>query len=757
MRLPQIPYPNYKHSRVKTKIQTLDFRGLNLSAGAGEGELSDSKGITTKDYPWMVQRPGRAPVEGYSYPSDVFEWDGHLVVVDSGYLYMDGEIIANVAEGKKQIAIVNTKMVIYPDKTVIDLTTGDVKPMAASVYNHGTAYLSTDTISFEAEHIYDRQSKRYRNDDWGDGDAREPYVWVYDSVSWDGTRWTLQGLQQASLFTSAPNGKYYIPSVSISQLDGSYVIASPSGVTFSVAPPDPAEYPPLPPGNEIGFYCQIFEDEQGVLNGQSRYADWRIISHSGAQENTFDLTDAFEVGDNVSVEGTYLGLGDVDHAIITDLTGNALTLNTTFLVPKWILPVESTAVIAGGASTIHPGPGVSWYDEDEETWFTVYLGTHEAYTIHEGNYLLYRTTDDGQEIIEWNPVRKAIVQTVALNAPAERHDGDFTAVVFNGEMEGQFTVSRDVPDLDFICAHENRLWGISNRVTNKVWNEETNSWHTFTSRVIYASELGQPTRMWTFSGVDTDSYQVAVGSEDDFTAICSFGGGVCCWKENRLHKILGNYPSEYYMMEYQYAGVTDAASMAAINETLFYKGRAGIYAWNGGVPSLISEKLGSDPYSNAVGGTDGARYYVSMRDTQDRFFVYDRGLWIKDDDIRVDAMCYYNGKMHFLIGGKIYTDGDETVEWMAEFATMTEGTLDRKGYTRILIRLDMYAGSSIMVETKQDRNGWETVWEQAADDSVTLNIPIRIGRCDRFQIRLSGVGRVTVQAMRREYIGGTER
>ena len=756
MRLPQIPYPNYRNKVVKIKPQTLDFRGLNLTAGAGEGELSDSKGITTKEYPWMVQRPGRAPIDGYSYPTDIYEWDGNLLVVDNGRLYINGELICNVDDGKKQYAVVNTKLVIYPDKLIVDLTNNTAHKIATEVTNQGFVELDENSFTFEGEHIYDQQTKRYRNDHWGDGDMREPFVWVYDSVSWDGTMWTVSNPQQVSLFSSAPDGKYYIPTVTTSQLGGSYVVASPGGVVWSATQPDPQEYPPPAFGNELGFYCQLAEWEQGVLDGQSRYGDWIITSRYAPQENSFKLTDVFEVGEDVTVEGSFLGLWDAEHVAITALTDDKITLDVEFLNPVWFLHIQ-TNIIVNPATPLHDGPTVSWIDTDDTTWYTVSLAGDKTYTLHEYNYLLYRETDDGQEVVEWDYVAKRVVQRWDVAAPTETHDGDYTAYTNSGNTNATIRISRDVPDLDFICAHENRLWGVSNHVQSKSWNEDTNTWNTFTSRVIFASELGQPTRFYTFSGVDTDSYQVAVGSEDDFTAICSFANGVCCWKENRLHKILGNYPSEYYMMEYQYAGVTDAESMAVINETLFYKGRAGIYAWNGGVPSLISEKLGDIPYSNAVGGTDGVRYYVSMKDTQDRFFVYDRGLWIKDDNIRVDAMCWYNGKMHFLIGGKIYTEGDEAVEWMAELATMTEGTLDRKGYTRILIRLDMYAGSNIMIETKQDRNDWETVWQQTADDSVTLNIPIRIGRCDRFKIRLSGVGPVTVQAMRREYIGGTER
>ncbi|MCD8004340.1 MAG: hypothetical protein LUE91_01575, partial [Oscillospiraceae bacterium] len=65
---------------------------------------------------------------------------------------------------------------------------------------------------------------------------------------------------------------------------------------------------------------------------------------------------------------------------------------------------------------------------------------------------------------------------------------------FTVSEEGEtLTVSRDVPDLDFLCENENRLWGCK---------EDT----------IYASKLGDIFNWNVFDGLSTDSYAVDVGS-----------------------------------------------------------------------------------------------------------------------------------------------------------------------------------------------------------------------------------------------------
>ena len=111
MILPKLPYTMNKVQR-----QITEFLGLNLSENTKEGELSDAYGLSTEKYPSLTQRAGRTALDGYTEPTDIFEWDGKLVVVDDGLLYYDGTPIDNVAPGKKQFAVLNSKIVVLPDK-----------------------------------------------------------------------------------------------------------------------------------------------------------------------------------------------------------------------------------------------------------------------------------------------------------------------------------------------------------------------------------------------------------------------------------------------------------------------------------------------------------------------------------------------------------------------------------------------------------------------------------------------------------------
>lgn len=309
-------------------------------------------------------------------------------------------------------------------------------------------------------------------------------------------------------------------------------------------------------------------------------------------------------------------------------------------------------------------------------------------------------------------------------------------------------IRRKIPDLDFICESNNRLWGASNA-----------------DKTVYCSSLGDPTNFFAYDGLSTDGYAVAIGSEGEFTAICAYSSNVLVWKENHLHKIMGSYPAEYYIKDDGIDGVQAGSdrSLVAINETLFYKGVRGVYAYTGGRPTLISRNLGTEILTGGCAGTDGTRYILSALKEDDApvLLTYDTacGLWLKEDTIYATAFCLADNVVFFLSGTTIYrydAESSEVISWLAEFAPFTEDALNRKAYSRLLLRFDLSAGARLIVETREDRGRWNTVYRTTADRALTCNIPVRLGRCDRLTVRLSGVGGCVVRAMAREFSAGSE-
>lgn len=421
---------------------------------------------------------------------------------------------------------------------------------------------------------------------------------------------------------------------------------------------------------------------------------------------------------------------------------------------------------------------------------------------------------------------------------------------------GDVTVETSVPDLDFICSSNNRLWGVCNA-----------------DKTVYASALGEPTAFFDYTS-EVGSWSTAIGSDGEFTGICDFGGAVLVWKENMLHKILGSYPSEYYMIDYPIYGVQKGSdrSMVVINNVLYYKGIFGVYQYGGNRPVNISEKLGLDVYSDAAAGTDGRMYYISMKDVDGNYHLYTydlmHGIWVKETNDQAIAFANLDRTLYYVSGGKLcYVDDDYVYEgqkWLAEMVEVTENTFDRKGYVQLNVRLDMDWCSILKIYAKEDRRNYRLIWEKMRpvkdfyipettipadktlygtyenapevgdpvgitfirsgesededgpffmrnwtadgdnlkvisngpdDESVTLTcyldqddpnygkikcvasgmvgkisvwnpidendvtqlVPIRLGRCDRWQLKFEGEGRMTIRAIEREHVTGSEK
>ena len=344
-----------------------------------------------------------------------------------------------------------------------------------------------------------------------------------------------------------------------------------------------------------------------------------------------------------------------------------------------------------------------------------------------------------------NNKEKQIIIRGKTNDTLTFDDNAFTAVDVESNT---VTIKRTVPDLDFICESNYRLWGTKG---NK----------------IYSSAYSDPLNFQIFEHLSSDSYEIGVGSEGEFTGCIPFSTYICFFKENTLHKMYGSKPSNFSVTTANIYGVQSGSerSMQIVNEQLIYKGVGGVYAYTGGVPELISEKFGNKRYSDAVACCDGEIYYISMKngDKWD-MFTYDvhKNIWLREDDTQAVDMTFYDGKVYYIDsdGGLYYIDktADRSdIEWSATFCTMHETVNERKGYSKFHLRLDMDAKAWIAVDIKTDRDlQWKQVHTSHNEKAKTISIPIKPTRCDSIDIRLRGKGKCTVKAFVREFTVGSD-
>lgn len=307
------------------------------------------------------------------------------------------------------------------------------------------------------------------------------------------------------------------------------------------------------------------------------------------------------------------------------------------------------------------------------------------------------------------------------------------------------TIKRQMPNMDFIIESENRLWGC--RYGLSVNNEFVNE--------IYASKLGDFKNWNCFAGISTDSYAVSLGTDGQFTGAITHLGYPLFFKENCMHKIYGNFPANYQVQTTACRGVQKGSekSLAIVNEVLYYKSRTAVCYYDGSLPAEISSALGDVAYHDAVAGTIGNKYYVSMADENGKYhiFVYNtqKGMWHREDNTQVTEFCNCRGELYYIDSSdkKIKTvKGSGTLDtskiaWEAVTGIIGTDSPDKKYISRIDVRIKLTLGARVYFFVQYDSAGeWVQLYSMEGIALKTFAVPIRPHRCDHLRLKIVGVG-----------------
>ena len=326
-------------------------------------------------------------------------------------------------------------------------------------------------------------------------------------------------------------------------------------------------------------------------------------------------------------------------------------------------------------------------------------------------------------------------------------------------VAGAVTVERKMPEMDFITECNNRLWGCRYGVADngQVVNE------------IYGSKLGDFKNWNCFMGISTDSWVGSLGTDGQFTGAITHSGFPVFFKENCLHKVYISSTGAHSIQDTACRGVQKGCSrsLAIVNETLFYKARSGVCAYDGALPVEVSYVLGNEVYSDAVGGAHGNKYYISMKDLHGKYhlFVYDtaKSMWHREDNLQVEAFCSCSGEMYAISGKKIIamlgsgTPDEARVEWMAETGEIGISSPDMKYISRLNVRMAMDIGAEVSFYAQYDfSEEWEPLFSMRGTNLRSFSIPIRPKRCDNMRLRIEGVGMVKVYAITKTIEQGSD-
>ena len=216
-------------------------------------------------------------------------------------------------------------------------------------------------------------------------------------------------------------------------------------------------------------------------------------------------------------------------------------------------------------------------------------------------------------------------------------------------------------------------------------------------------------------------------------------------------------------------------SLSILNETLYYKSTTCVCGYNGSLPYSISDNFGDTRYYDAVGGTIGDRYYISMRDSSNTFhmFVYDSksGIWCKEDGTKALCFCRYKDDLYYIdsddntmksVRGTLLFDvpekaTEERFDWFVESGNIGYSSPDNKYVGRINIRIALEVGTNVDFYLQYDSSGeWKHQFNMSGTGTRSFSIPIIPQRCDHFKYKISGKGGCKIHSITKSIEEGSD-
>ena len=308
------------------------------------------------------------------------------------------------------------------------------------------------------------------------------------------------------------------------------------------------------------------------------------------------------------------------------------------------------------------------------------------------------------------------------------------------------TIEKRIPDFVHICTYGNRMWGVEKNTIRCSLLGDASIWYDFSAD--------------TFGTLPSSCYSVDVDTGGEFTAICQFNGNIIAFKEDCIHKLCGNQPENFTLYTQTMKGVKKGAhnTLVEISGILYYMSTDGFYAFSGGLPQRISDKL-PDGTEGISAGTDGKNYYViAGKDGKKQILVYypDYRIWHVENADDEFAFVNGSGKLFCASAHKItdMTHGTSDNEVNFEFTfSFDENNYFNKNYTRLLLKYSLKKGGYFKVTTTCDGNPVTShIYGEfdCGENMESIIILPRI-RCRTITVKFEGQGDFILKSLLREY------
>lgn len=753
-------FKNYQNMATATEMITT-FGGYCHRDVISDGQWFDMTNMSARKYPAITTRPNRQVLtkvngEAVSNVAAMVDMDGLVWLGKDGSLHAGGNVLPNFytyTEADRQMVPMGGYLIVFPDK---------VWANAVKLRMGGKMVEDVDYGKLEA---YWEQG----DDEPGETINEPNAIWMIPCQS-DGEYWKYIPEGYCELEWKSSVGSLVVKDGEIDATDGIYTGCYP--------------YKEYHRGNESEAWVYV-KDYYGFVVSETAPespADnclWMKVSDvSPVMQRWFASTRMWSVQScNVRLESGR-GFGKIED-------GDSVTLT----MPSLLFAEERRE--HGGS---YDAPRVNFdnpYGENVENISITHAG-EEAHTAPDGTetivrYIALRLANKIQYPIKLGSYHRQMVNTVREAQYNQGSDEGYkkssdeavwamTNEELSAELEslnfrqygfryyGQVatTISREVPDMDYVIESNNRLWGcFYGERDGKMLNE------------IYASKLGDFKNWNCFQGLSTDSYAASRGSDGPWTGAITMNNYPLFFKRNCLEKVYISASGAHQIATTKMPGVQPGSwrSMQIVDGVLFYLSDTGVMVYDGSLPDNISNDFGNVKYSDGVAGKQGYNYYLSVKAQDGSYSLFNldttKGVWHREDDTRLMQTADRGDVLYMLTeDGRLLTPGtlaelDEgelegDFTWEIVSGAIGYQRAEQEYLLRLIPRIKLELGGSALVHVMFDDNGeWQRVACIEGNGTQSMKVPVKPRRCDHFRIKLSGIGEATLYTITREIERGS--
>lgn len=323
-----------------------------------------------------------------------------------------------------------------------------------------------------------------------------------------------------------------------------------------------------------------------------------------------------------------------------------------------------------------------------------------------------------------------------------------------------------IPDMDRVYSHSNRIWGFKGRHVYASAHPANNV-GVFVFNRFTTDETGLIPLP-----ADDDSYHAELSAHyGNILGMAPAENHMCFQTQHATYEIFGDRPMNYDpMLVSSNRGTVDGRSMVPLDGRMFSASFDGVTAYSGSHPRIISYALDVVP-AEAVAGTDGRKYYISMKvGSTWTLYCYDTALmggeasaWYQEDNLQIIDFALSAGFLYALASdGKLYkfSSGTEVVDWEAETDYLNMGYLGQTITPQVKIEAEfLEAGSTLDVWLKPGAGAYMKIGTYPAPalpGPRYLNTYILPMRTDQIQLKFVGHGKVRLYSVVREVLVGSD-